>query len=48
MIGMMSDIICTGREGRLIVNPVILPGQQRELYRHYDAAELSEEALVQA
>ncbi|MGE3539002.1 MAG: metallophosphoesterase [Candidatus Tectimicrobiota bacterium] len=24
--------ICTVREGRLIVNPVILPGEQRELY----------------
>ncbi len=25
--------ICTVREGRLIVNPVILPGEQREVYR---------------
>lgn len=26
--------ICTVRDGRLIVNPVTLPGGQRELYRH--------------
>jgi 3',5'-cyclic AMP phosphodiesterase CpdA len=26
--------ICTVRDGRLIVNPVTLPGDQRELYRH--------------
>jgi 3',5'-cyclic AMP phosphodiesterase CpdA len=26
--------ICTVRGGRLVVNPVILPGAQRELYRH--------------
>lgn len=27
--------LCTVREGRLIVNPVILPGDQRELYRYF-------------
>ncbi|MFN0070262.1 MAG: metallophosphoesterase family protein [Chloroflexota bacterium] len=27
--------ICTLRDGQLIVNPVTLPGAQRELYRHF-------------
>jgi len=27
--------ICTVRDGRLVVNPVVLPSAQRELYRHY-------------
>lgn len=27
--------LCTVRDGQLIVNPVQLPGNQRELYRHY-------------
>lgn len=27
--------LCTIRDSRLVVNPVILPGLQRELYRHY-------------
>jgi 3',5'-cyclic AMP phosphodiesterase CpdA len=27
--------LCTVRDGRLVVNPVVMPGSQRELYRHY-------------
>ena len=27
--------LCTVRDGRPVVNPVVLPGDQRELYRHY-------------
>jgi 3',5'-cyclic AMP phosphodiesterase CpdA len=30
--------LCTVRQGRLVVNTVLLPGPQRELYRHVPAA----------
>ena len=30
--------LCTVRDGRLVVNPVVLPGPQRELYRHYSTS----------
>ena len=44
--------LCTIRDGRLMVNPVMLPTSQRELYRHtktfrsMDAAEADEQAIL--
>ena len=44
--------ICTVRDGRLMVNPVMLPTSQRELYRHRQtftsmaAAEADEQAIM--
>jgi 3',5'-cyclic AMP phosphodiesterase CpdA len=38
--------ICTVREGRLVANPVILPGLQRELYRHWLPASVTAEAVA--
>ena len=41
--------LCTVRDGRLMVNPVMLPSSQRELYRHYTtfAAMPAEDPVVE-